>query len=411
MTVVSELAVKHVVRPITVKDGHDWKIGLDAIESWSGRLRETDSEFEGEGVAFQPGDVLFGKLRPYLAKVWLADRDGAAVGDFIVLRTSAKMLPRFLQYNLLRPEIIQRLVLASYGSKMPRTSWEELREVCLPVPNPARQRLIIDYLDRETGEIDAFIRDQEELIGLLQERRAATISHAITEGLTSSAATAETNSPWFPRLPAHWGLIPVRLGATLIQTGPFGSQLHSHEYVHGGVPLVNPMHMIDGRLKISESTSVTEAKARELARHALVEGDVLVARRGELGRSAVTPAEAVGALCGTGSAIVRLLPARFDPHFFQLVFSSTQNRNALLQYSIGSTMDNLNADIVGALRIPAPPMEEQREIVARLGRETRELEAAISDARKAVSLSEERRSAMISAAVTGKIDVREHVGV
>jgi type I restriction enzyme S subunit len=282
--------------------------------------------------------------------------------------------------------------------------------MAFPILQPPRdeQRVIARFLDRETAAIDAFIADQEELIRLLTERRAATISHAVTNGLDMAAEMCQTGSAWFPSLPAHWELMPVRLGASLIQTGPFGSQLHADDYVSGGIPLVNPMHMDDGEIKTVESTAVTEEKAAELRRHALRPGDVVIARRGELGRSAVVKEKSAGALCGTGSAIVRLRNDSFDPRYFQLVFNSRQNRDALLQHSVGSTMDNLNTEVVGSLRVPAPPLDDQRAIVAHVERKGAEFDAALADAREAIALSRERRAALISAAVTGKIDVRGH---
>lgn len=309
----------------------------------------------------------------------------------------------FLSYQL---QTIDFELLVNPGA-VPSLSESRLMALDLAWPSLEEQRMIAGFLDREAAEIDAFIADQEKLIGLLAERRAATISHAVTRGIDSNIAQFETNSPWFPTLPAGWKLMAIRFGASLIQTGPFGSQLHSHEYVTEGVPLINPMHIVDGEIRYSSDMTVTPDKARELQRHMLRLGDVIVGRRGELGRSAVVTVDSVGALCGTGSAIIRLISSHFDSRYFQLVFSSSQTRDALLQYSVGSTMDNLNSELVGALRIPKPPICEQRAIVDYVARETDELDAAIADANEVITLSRERRAALISAAVTGKIDVRE----
>lgn len=164
--------------------------------------------------------------------------------------------------------------------------------------------------------------------------------------------------------------------------------------------------MTHGKITSSKDVTVTSEKAAELRRHSLLESDIVVARRGELGRCAVVSTEDVGSLCGTGSALIRLRPERFVADYFQLVFSAAQTRAALLQYSAGSTMDNLNAEVVGAIRIPCPPRHEQIDIVRELEQRTSELDAAIADAREAIALSRERRAALISAAVTGKIDVR-----
>ncbi|WP_371039454.1 hypothetical protein [Rhodosalinus sp. FB01] len=101
----------------------DFAVGLEHVESWSGRVFDIESEYSGEGISFQSGDVLFGKLRPYLAKVALADRHGGAVGDFHVLRPTSQIEGRFLQLQMLTPWFISIVYGSTYGAKMPRASW------------------------------------------------------------------------------------------------------------------------------------------------------------------------------------------------------------------------------------------------------------------------------------------------
>ncbi len=354
------------------------------------------------------GDVLVSTVRTYLRAVSGVDHaptSAVASTGFAVLRPRG-VERRFLKYALLNQDVLDDVVSQSVGISYPAINASDLVRIKIAVPDEATQACVSDYLDRETAEIDAFVADQEELIGLLAERRAATISHAVTKGLDPSIPIVDTGASWFPSLPAHWALISIKRGARLIQTGPFGSQVHSSDYVRDGVPLINPVHMTHGKITSSKDVTVTSEKAAELRRHSLLESDIVVARRGELGRCAVVSTEDVGSLCGTGSALIRLRPERFVADYFQLVFSAAQTRAALLQYSAGSTMDNLNAEVVGAIRIPCPPRHEQIDIVRELEQRTSELDAAIADAREAIALSRERRAALISAAVTGKIDVR-----
>ena len=118
------LPLKRNARLLTEKtDARLNPVVLENIEGWTGKLIETETEFQGEGVAFQAGDVLFGKLRPYLAKVYLASQSGEAVGDFHVIRPSASLRSRFLQYQLLTNEVIDLVNGSTYGAKMPRASW------------------------------------------------------------------------------------------------------------------------------------------------------------------------------------------------------------------------------------------------------------------------------------------------
>jgi restriction endonuclease S subunit len=155
-------------------------VGLEHIESWSGRLIHRETQFEGDGTLFQRGDILFGKLRPYLAKVWLADRTGEAVGDFYVIRTGWQYEPEFLKYVLLSRDVISLIDGSTYGAKMPRADWEFIGSLPMPLPSLTEQRAIAAFLNSECSRIDALIAEAETMISLLRERRSALISAAGT---------------------------------------------------------------------------------------------------------------------------------------------------------------------------------------------------------------------------------------
>lgn len=155
-------------------------IALENIESWTGRLIETTSTFDGEGVAFKRGDILFGKLRPYLAKVYLAKNDGEAVGDVWVLRPQSHIEPRFAAYQLLETCFIDHVNGSTNGAKMPRAEWGFVGSIKVPTPPYEVQVEIADYLDLETARIDGLIATTYRSIELLQERRTALITAAVT---------------------------------------------------------------------------------------------------------------------------------------------------------------------------------------------------------------------------------------
>ena len=111
----------------------EFQVGLENIEGWTGRFIETDTEFAGDGIAFRQEDILFGKLRPYLAKVWLADRPGQAVGDFFVLRPRA-VNGDFLHKYILTPTVIEDLNASTIGAKMPRVGWEDMAALAVSLP-------------------------------------------------------------------------------------------------------------------------------------------------------------------------------------------------------------------------------------------------------------------------------------
>jgi type I restriction enzyme, S subunit len=139
-------------------------VGLENVESWTGRHIETESNAEGEAIAFSSGDVLLGKLRPYLAKVFAPDLDGVCTSEFLVLRPRSGICSRFLFYSLLSRDFIDLVTAYSAGAKMPRAEWDEIGNIRRDLPAPEQQRAIADFLDRETKLIDALVEKKERLI-------------------------------------------------------------------------------------------------------------------------------------------------------------------------------------------------------------------------------------------------------
>ena len=145
-----------------------------------------------------------------------------------------------------------------------------------------------------------------------------------------------------------------------IQIGPFGSLLHKSDYVEGGVPLINPMHIIDGQIVPNGAYSVSKQKLKELARYRLQEGDIIMGRRGEMGRCAVARGEHVGMVCGTGSMILRCDPMKVAPDFLAEFIRSPHTVQALENASSGVTMANLNQKSLSTIEANIPPMDIQR---------------------------------------------------
>jgi type I restriction enzyme, S subunit len=148
-----------------------------------------------------------------------------------------------------------------------------------------------------------------------------------------------------------------------VKIGPFGSLLHKHDYLEGGVPLVNPMHIEAGSIVPDRRHAITPEKASQLANYRMVQGDVVLARRGEMGRCAVVGGAEHGFLCGTGSLIVRPGPL-LSPNFLSLLLSSPNMVRTMERASLGLTMPNLNRTIVANIEFALPPLDEQRRIAA-----------------------------------------------
>ncbi|UGT53961.1 restriction endonuclease subunit S [Nocardia asteroides] len=320
--------------------------------------------------------------------IGISGRAGAVSPDYRVFRSRGALMPRFIHYLLRSQPYLDQYLLYTRAQTTfdRRVQQPDLDNLPIPVPPLDEQRAIANYLDREISQIDTLIEEQHRLTEMLHERRLAVVERGV--------ALLDWDTPF-------------KTVSTLIQTGPFGSQLKSDEYEDGGIPVINPSHIVAGEVVPDRRIAVSAEKAEQLARHQLEEGDLIAARRGDLGRCAVVTRSAEGFLCGTGSAVVRLDQARLDPSFAALVFSSRRNRDALSLASVGSTMDNLNSDIIGALRIPIPPLDEQRQLTAELKQATAKIDELIAETTRFIELARERRASLITAAVTGQIDVRE----
>ena len=159
-------------------------VGLEHVESWTGRLLlETQPESVDSVVSsFAAGDVLFGKLRPYLAKAARPDFDGVCSSEILVLRPIPGSFQSYLMYCLLNAPYIRWLDSLTYGAKMPRVSPDQVVNCRAPLPPEPEQRSIAAFLDRETAKIDALVAKKERLIGLLQEKRKALVTRTVTRG-------------------------------------------------------------------------------------------------------------------------------------------------------------------------------------------------------------------------------------
>lgn len=336
----------------------------------------------------EPGDLVVNKMKAWQGSLSISNFRGIVSPAYFVYRPHHHADARFLHHLLRAQPLIAAYMGNSKGVRINQWDLEpqSFSRLKLALPPLGEQRAIADYLDRETARVDTLIEEQQRLIEMLRERRVAAVERSIAM--------------------LDW-TVPFKSVAALIQTGPFGSQLKSDEYEDGGTPIINPSHMVAGEIVPDPRVAVSAPKAEELGRHALMGGDLICARRGDLGRCAVVDESSAGYLCGTGSALVRVDPDRIDAPFAALVFSSRRNRDALALASVGSTMDNLNSDIIGALRIPLPTLAEQRELVATVNEQTTKIDELIAETERFIELSRERRSALITAAVTGQIDVRE----
>jgi type I restriction enzyme S subunit len=407
----SEVPLKRCVelvneRPV-VQQPRGRYLGLENIESWTGRLVDTDTESvdDGQACSFEAGDVLFSKLRPYLAKAHAAESGGACSGELLVLRPRT-LEPRFLLYWLLSPPWISLIDSSAYGSKMPRASWGFIGHQVVRLPPTEEQRVIADFLDRETEKIDALVEKKRRLIELLEEKRTALISHAVTKGLNSDAPLQDSGIEWFGDIPAHWDLLelkrlvpadaPITYG--IVQAGPD---------IENGVPYLRTSDMAGTSFPRNGYLKTSHEIAWSYRRSEVRTGDIVVAIRATVGKALEIPDFLSGANLTQGTARVR--PSdRVRRGFLLYALISQRVQQRWVAISKGATFREITLDMLRRLTIPVPPVKEQESIEALLDAGVSVLSDTVAKTKDAVELLLEYRSALITAAVTGQIDVREY---
>ena len=222
-------------------------IGLENIEPWTGELvkmayqtaDETSLAREGLSLrrTFERGDVLFGKLRPYLAKTWLAEFGGQATTELLVMCPKA-IDPRFLRYVCLSREFVDAVDGSTFGTRMPRADWSTIRSVRIPLPSERRQRLISDRLDLEVDRLGAAFAEKRRMLDLLEEKRQAFVRKTVTRGLDLGAALRDSGIAWASKIPKHWAVRKLaHVGA--IGNGATPSRSNSAYWANGSIPWLN----------------------------------------------------------------------------------------------------------------------------------------------------------------------------
>ncbi len=399
---------KHGLLLVTAKGGNeDHKVALENIESWTGRYLETETTYEGEGTAFRAGDILFGKLRPYLAKAFLAVSNGQAVGDFHVLQPAAQTNPRFAQYFILSRDFISIVDGSTYGAKMPRASWDFISSLPLPLPPSAEQAAIAAFLDRETAKIDRLVDEQRRLIDLLKEKRQAVISYAVTKGLDPDVPMKDTGIEWLGEVPEHWDV--ARLKHIAEVRGRIGFRGYTADDLvaegEGALALGGANLSDSGRLSLDNRTYLSWEKYEESPEIKIQTGDVLIGQRGTCGRSVVIDRDIGPATINPSLVVLKEL--KLHPQFVTYWLMGDFSQKTFDSYLQKTAVPMLSQQQIGNLPISFPELEEQQQICLHIDRKLKEFHDLLKSCQAGIVLLEERRAALISAAVTGKIDVRD----
>ncbi|MCK5532925.1 MAG: restriction endonuclease subunit S [Halopseudomonas aestusnigri] len=270
-------------------------------------------------------------------------------------------------------------------------------------PTLAEQTQIARFLDHETARIDALIEEQQRLIELLKEKRQAVISHAVTKGLDPTVPMKDSGVEWLGEVPAHWKVTPLKhVVATPITDGPH----ETPEFIDDGVLFVSAEAVSSGNINFSKARYISrEDHLRYSKKYRPQKFDIYMVKSGATtGVTAIVETDDEFNIWSP-LAVVRCKPEH-SPYFVLFAMRSRNfQESVVVNWSFG-TQQNIGMNVIENLPIACPPADEQKEIAAFIAQESEKWDSLISEGVSAVHLLQERRSALISAAVTGKIDVR-----
>ncbi|WP_155983904.1 MULTISPECIES: restriction endonuclease subunit S [unclassified Thioalkalivibrio] len=292
--------------------------------------------------------------------------------------------------------------LYSTNTALPSMAQEDLANLNIAVPKVQEQRQIAAFLGHETGKIDALIEEQRRLIELLKEKRQAVISHAVTKGLDPNVPMKDSGVEWLGEVPVHWELWKVSHAFRGIGSGTTPPSNQTQWYEEGTVPWVTTSELRESSI-VDTKKRITERALSEFSSLQMhPPGSLVIAMYGAtIGRLGFLNVAATT----NQACCVLSRPEAVEPAFAFYWFLAFKDVVIRL-YASGGGQPNINQETIAALRVAAPSRQEQQSIAQFLHQNLAGIDALIEEAQSAISLFQERRSALISSAVTGKIDVR-----
>ena len=383
-------------------------LGMENVESWTGKLVRTElnnevneekDTLQSTGIAFDSYHVLFGKLRPYLAKVFLPNSSGICSTEFLVLEPIKSINRKYLFYTLLTKEFIATVNASTFGSKMPRANWDFIGSQSVPVPPISEQNKIVNYLDRETTQIDNLIAAKEQMLTLLEEKREALISHAVTRGLDPNVAFKRSGLDWLGDIPQHWQFCQIRR-LSPVKRGASPRPIDDLKYFDddGEFSWVRISDVTASRKYLTQTTEKLSVLGSSLSVKLYPE-TFFVSIAASVGKPIITKIK-----CCIHDGFVYFPYLRINNNFLYYLFEGGQLFKGLGKLG---TQLNLNTETIGSIHIPIPPDDEIEMIVDFLEYETAKIDKLVAAIKDSIVLLKERRSALITAAVTGQIALEE----
>lgn len=379
-------------------------IGLENIESWTGQYVSSDSQCDkSQALAFFENNILFGKLRPYLAKVFCASNDGCCSSEFCILNFSSSVNIRYFWNLLISPTFIDHVTKSTYGTKMPRANTDFIKNICVPVPPRIEQDRIALYLDATSAKIDSLISETRSSIEEYKKLKQAVITQAVTKGVRGEREMKDSGVEWAGLVPHHWGVAKI---GSIGQTSSGATPLRSKEasfFDDATIRWVRTLDLNDGFVYDS-SEKITELALASSACSIMPKGTVCVAMYG--GAGTIGKCGLLMSDCATNQAVCSIVCNREIVSPIFLLMQLLALKSYWMKYAVGTRKDpNISQDVVARMKILIPPLDEQKEITDYLDAKCAEIDKLIAKKEQLVKELESYKKSLIYEVVTGKREV------
>lgn len=392
---------------ISIKSEELNYLELEDIEQGTGKIlgyRNT-SEVASAVIKFKKGDVLFGKLRPYLEKYYFADMDGLCTGEILAIEPK-RIFGKFLNYYVGSPNFIKQCNVLAYGTKMPRVNWNtQISTFSIPLPPLPEQKAIADYLDKACNRIDNIIEIKQKQLEKIEGYFSSKIKEIITTGIDKEIPKKESGFDWFKEIPKHWKVVRLKSVLSKINSGvtPKGG---STIYVDEGIPLIRSQNIRFDRLDLSEAVCITKEIHNVMSNSKLLKGDVLLNITGaSLGRCFYYDSSDEA---NVNQHVCILRPFQFiRTKFLYYLIRSEIGQAQIFSGFTGSGREGLSFESIKRFRIPLPPKSEQEEIEEQLDSLNQKIQALNDKINNQITTLQTYRKSLIHECVTGKKQVFE----
>jgi type I restriction enzyme S subunit len=385
---------------------------IPSVQQYGMGLVEDGQTIDSNKFIVAEGDVLFSKLNPRKETITIVQRHEEKIvssTEFVVLRPKSKTDARFVKY-LLHAQQLKTFICSQVESATKshqRVNPSVVSKLKFFAPNQKVRSIIANFLDHETAKIDTLIDKQQQLIKLLKEKRQAVISQVVTKGLNPDAPMKDSGVEWLGAVPEGWDVTKLKYLATKMKAGPFGSALKQDVYVSKGYRVYGQEQVIPANFSLGDYY-IDQNKYDEMSQYKVEPGDLLISCVGTFGKIAIFPKNAEPGIINP--RLIKITPdTAVIPEYLEAVLKSSVIYEQLSLLSRGGTMDVINIGILSEIVIPTPSIDEQLKLLDFYNINTLKFVELVNKANSQIDFLQERRTALISAAVTGKIDVRNWV--